>query len=129
LLWRLLLLRLLLGNPLRQLPLLVFPQKWAWGVQGVHLLGRCWGLLLLLRRGPRCLLQAPRRLLLRLLLLRALRGRLLLWLLLLLLRLLLRVPLLLLLRLLVLRGSVLVLQDLRPGRWWSLGGRPSPFSF
>ena len=43
--------------------------------------------------------------------------------------LLLRVPLLLLLLLLLLRGSVLVLQDLRPGRWGSLGGRPSPSSF
>jgi hypothetical protein len=50
LLWRLLLLRLLLGNLLRQLPLLVLLQEWALGVQGVQLLGRCWGLVLLLLR-------------------------------------------------------------------------------
>ena len=61
--------------------------------------------MLLLRRELRCLLGAPRRLLLRLLLLRALLGRLLLLALLLLLRLLRRVSLLLRLRSLVLRGS------------------------
>jgi hypothetical protein len=130
-LWRLLLLRLLLGNLLRQLPLLVFPRSWTWGVQGVPLLGWCRGWLLLLRRGLRCLLGTPRRLLLRLLLLRALRGRLLLLALLLLLRLLRRVPLLLRLRLLVLRGSVrLLLLWLPLLRLLVLrGGGPSPTFF
>jgi hypothetical protein len=50
LLWLLLLLRLLLGNLLRQLPLLFLLQELALGVQGFRLLGRCWGLVLLLLR-------------------------------------------------------------------------------
>ena len=100
----LLLPRLLLGTRLRLLLLLFFPRSWTRWVRGVLLQGGSWGWLLLLRLELRCLLGAPRRLLLQLLLLRALLGR---WLLLALLlrpRLLLQVALLQGIRLLVLRG-------------------------
>jgi hypothetical protein len=96
---QLLLLRLLPGNLLLLLLLLFFPRSWTRWVRGVLLLGWSRGWLLPPRRGLRDLLGAPRRLLRRLLLLRALRGLLLLLVLLLLPRLLLgtRLRLLLLL--------------------------------